>query len=149
MNRVRSLLWQALACLFLVILLFSAARAQGPLYPCPTDRFGVGLHPGFGAITDYDVASLHIAWYSDWGTHLNPPRPGGIEYGQLIWVRDGAFSPSLAQLGPMVDAIPGSLWMIGNEPECIWQGNTTPEDYAEVYHDLYAPSRAETQRRRR
>ena len=35
-----------------------------------------------------------------------------------------------------MDANPGFLWLIGNEPECIWQGDTTPEDYAEVYHHL-------------
>jgi len=27
--------------------------------------------------------------------------------------------------------------MSGNEPECIWQGNSTPEQYADVYHQLY------------
>ncbi len=112
-------------------------HAQGPLYPCPTDRFGVGLQPDFGAITDYDVASLRVAWYSDWGVSLNPPRPNGIDYAQLIWVSQGTFSPSLAQLGPMVDANPGSVWMIGNEPECIWQSNNTPEQYAGVYQQLY------------
>jgi hypothetical protein len=125
------------ACLFLIFLLLSRARAEGPLYPCETDRFGAGLQPKFGAITDYDVASLHIGWYSDWTVKLNPPRPNGVEYAQLIWVTDGTFTPSLGQLGPMVDANPGSLWMIGNEPECIWQGNNTPEQYAQVYHQLY------------
>ena len=38
----------------------------------------------------------------------------------------------------MIDASPGNLWMIGNEPECIGQGNTTPEQYADLYHELYA-----------
>ena len=27
--------------------------------------------------------------------------------------------------------------MIGSEPECIWQGDSTPEQYVEVYHELY------------
>ncbi|MBC7232388.1 MAG: hypothetical protein H5T68_03990 [Chloroflexi bacterium] len=113
------------------------ARAQGPLYPLPTARFGVDMVKKFGLITDYDVASLHLAWYSDWGTSLNPLRPGGIEYAQLIGVRNGVISPPLDQLGPMIDANPGYLWIIGNEPECIWQDNCTPEQYAAVYHQLY------------
>jgi hypothetical protein len=32
---------------------------------------------------------------------------------------------------------PGSLWLIGNEPDVIWQGNATPEEYARVYHKAY------------
>ena len=113
------------------------AQAQGPLYSRPTDRFGVCLTPVYGAITDYDVASLHIAWYSDWDTSLSPLRPGGIEYAQLIHVSNGVVSPPLAQLAALVDANLGSTWIVGNEPECIWQDNCTPQQYLAAYHDVY------------
>jgi hypothetical protein len=122
-------------CLFMQ--LSTMAHGRGPLYPAPTDRFGVVLVNDFGQITDYDVASLRIAWYSDLSASLSPLLPGGIEYAQLIWVSEGNFSPPLDELGPMIDANPGYLWMIGNEPECIGQGNSTPEQYADVYHQLY------------
>jgi hypothetical protein len=108
------------------------------LYALPTDRFGVGLKPDLGAITDYDVVSLRAGWYCDWRTRLSPERPGGIEYAQLIWIDRGTFSPGLDELGTIVAHNPGSLWIIGNEPECVWQGNSTPQQYATVYHDLYA-----------
>ena len=118
-------------------MLASLSQAQGGLYPLPTDRFGADFRRDRGGtIAAYDVALLHIGWYSDWGVSLNPPRPGGIEYVQLVWVANGQFM-SLTELGPMVDANPGSLWMIGNEPECIHQGNNTPEQYAQAYHQLY------------
>ncbi|KPL20532.1 MAG: hypothetical protein AMJ93_11710, partial [Anaerolineae bacterium SM23_84] len=136
-EKLRSARRRALAALLLFTLLSPSAHAQGPLYARPTDRFGVALESDFGLITDYDVASLHVSWYSDYAASLNPLRPGGIEYAQLIWVGSGWFSPSLDQLGPMVDANPGALWMVGNEPECIHQGNSTPEQYAVIYHDLY------------
>jgi hypothetical protein len=32
---------------------------------------------------------------------------------------------------------PGSVWLIGNEPDVPWQDNTSPERYAELYHELY------------
>jgi hypothetical protein len=127
----------ALSAMFLLMLSPPPSAAQGPLYALPTDRFGVGLEPRLGAITDYDVASLHVGWYSDWRTHLSPDRPGGIEYAQLIWVQEGTFSPGLDELRKIVAYNPGSLWMIGNEPECIWQGNNTPQQYAAAYHELY------------
>jgi len=30
------------------------------------------------------------------------------------------------------------VWVIGNEPDVIWQDDVTPEVYAQAYHDLYA-----------
>ncbi len=30
------------------------------------------------------------------------------------------------------------VWVIGNEPDVIWQDDVTPEVYAHAYHDLYA-----------
>ena len=35
-------------------------------------------------------------------------------------------------------AHPGSFWLIGNEPDVIWQDNATPEEYARAYHEIYA-----------
>ncbi len=32
---------------------------------------------------------------------------------------------------------PGSVWLVGNEPDVPWQDNVTPERYAELYHDVY------------
>jgi len=131
--------------LLMLTLLPTVVHADGPLYTNPGDRFGVDVRRKFGTIADFDVAALHIAWYSDWGARLHPLRPGGIEYAQLIWTAEGDIChpetlealQELDPLGPFVDANPGSLWMIGNEPECIHQGNSTPEQYAELYHRLY------------
>jgi hypothetical protein len=133
------------ASLLTLILVSTVVHADGPVYAQPADRFGVDVRREFGTIADFDVASLHIAWYSDWGASLHPLRPGGIEYAQLIWTsggkaqhpETGEILQELDPLGPFVGANPGSLWMIGNEPECIHQGPSTPEQYADVYHRLY------------
>jgi hypothetical protein len=60
-----------------------------------------------------------------------------MEYVQMIRVSGGTYSPNLATLGSIVDNNPGSLWLIGNEPDCIWQDNSLPSEYAAVYHELY------------
>jgi hypothetical protein len=56
----------------------------------------------------------------------------------MILVSGRAYSPDLATLGTIIDNNPGSLWLVGNEPDCIWQGNSLPSDYAVVYHELYS-----------
>jgi hypothetical protein len=137
---------------FLVVCLLLAAcglcapraRADCPLYRLPTNRFGVDLNSKFGRITDYDVGALHIGWYSDWWSSSAPLRPGGIEYVQLISVHEGEWTVpgggSWTVPGSLVDASPGAIWMIGNEPECPNDpggGKMTPAQYGAIYHDLY------------
>jgi hypothetical protein len=113
------------------------------------ERFGVGLNTGIpvsiggevrqARITDYDVGGLYAGWYSDWGFNRDPLRPGGIRYAQLIQVRASVYPTNTRFLTEAVRANPsGQLWIIGNEPEAKYgQGNRTPGEYAQIYHDLY------------
>ena len=115
-------------------------------------RFGVGQAQN--AVTAYDITSLNVGWYANWRAQANPARPGGIEYVQMLRVSDGAawggrehpdpptYSPSGDALAAIVAAHPGSLWLVGNEPDCIWQDNVLPQSYATVYHDAYAAIKA-------
>jgi streptogramin lyase len=41
------------------------------------------------------------------------------------------------KLGSLVHDFPGAIWLIGNEPDSIWQDNIPPEEYARIYHDFY------------
>lgn len=117
-------------------------------YAAVNERFGVGLNVGIpvsdngttrqARITDYDVDSLHIGWYSDWTIRRQPLRPGGIKYAQLIQVRASMYPTNTLNLTETVAANPGALWIIGNEPEAKYnQGNRTPDQYADIYHHLY------------
>jgi hypothetical protein len=45
--------------------------------------------------------------------------------------------PDLATLADIARRGPGSLWLIGNEPDVIWQDNATPDQYVQAYHDVY------------
>jgi hypothetical protein len=47
------------------------------------------------------------------------------------------YRPDAGTIQAAAAANPGSTWLIGNEPDVIWQDNTTPERYAELYHELY------------
>jgi len=119
----------------------SAARSMAPAQTgsdttgYPNCRFGVGQ--AHHSVASYNASSLNLGWYLDWRTQTSPPRPGGIEYIQVLHTSDGGYSPSEAVLETVIAANPGALWLVGNEPDCIWQNNTLPQNYARVYHDAY------------
>jgi len=108
-----------------------------PLVAPVRERFGVGVASELGAIEQYDVVKLEAGWYLDWGTHLAPARPGGMEFAQLVWLSQSVYRPDLATIEAIAANNPGSLWLIGNEPDVIWQGNVMPADYARNYHEIY------------
>ena len=115
----------------------SVTRPQLTHYP--SCRFGVTVG---GDITPYDVTSLNVGWYLDWGTETAPPQPGSAEYFQMVrlaQVGDGfTFQPTTSTLYATIDANPGAVWLIGNEQDRrIWQDDLAPEVYARAYHHLY------------
>ncbi len=132
----------ALLVVLVVLGLFSGERrAQwGWAYP---GALAERQRYGFVALSDnwrqrFDVGQLGAGWYVD----ANPPAcatsPGGMDRALLIRVRDWNTSPqALFWLESMVDAHPGALWLVGNEPDCIWQDDLLPEDYAQIYYDIY------------
>lgn len=99
------------------------------------ERFGL---TGFGedvlAITHLN---LPFASYADWNVRADPPRPGDIDFWQVIRLRDGRVHTPYEDIDHALEANPGATWLIGNEPDVVVQDNTTPERYAELYHELY------------
>ena len=106
--------------------------------PPGRERFGVGVPAGAaGPITDYAVEQLGIGWYLNWWVEVNPHRPDGVAFWQMIRVSEEGYRPGPMAICAAAEANPGSVWLIGNEPDVLWQDNTTPERYAELYHELY------------
>lgn len=115
-----------------------------PPYGSARDRFGFDS----GTLSGYDVAQLHGGWYSDWGARLDPAHPDQLVYAQLVAFHAGGdphdpsqvtFTPDKGTIAAIAAAHPGSLWMMGNEPDSLYQGDPVlPDVYAVVYHDLYA-----------
>jgi len=117
-----------------------------PPYPDVRDRFGFDSEKS-DPLTGYNVAVLDAGWYSDWGAALDPPHPDGLTYVQLIRFTAGedkhdpaqvTVSPSKNTIAQIAAAHPGSLWMMSNEPDSLYQGNPIyPAVYAHVYHEYY------------
>jgi streptogramin lyase len=86
---------------------------------------------------DFDVAQLKAGWFVDASGPACGLAPEGMERAYLLRTRTG-LDVDPDWLGPLVDRHPGILWLIGNEPDCIWQDNVEPEEYARIYHDFYS-----------
>jgi hypothetical protein len=117
-----------------------------PPYLNSRDRFGFDSTKD-DPLTNYDVALLNAGWYSDWGASLNPVHPDRLTYVQLIRFAAGsdphdpahvAISPNRETIARIAAANPGSLWLVSNEPDSLYQGNPIyPDVYAHVYHELH------------
>ena len=103
--------------------------------PRGRERFGVGV--ATGGLTGFPMEQLGIGWYLDWWVRENPARPAGIDFWQMVRVSEEGYRPPADAIRRAAAANPGSFWLIGNEPDVRWQDNTTPERYAELYHELY------------
>ncbi|RME51724.1 MAG: DUF11 domain-containing protein, partial [Caldilineae bacterium] len=143
-----------------------ALRAQTP--PPPYTEYGSGnfFFPpyesdndrmGYGKSSDHDTTVLKAGWYVDWGASGNPGHPGGVEYARTIyfnirgtgticsWYKAPAtqasqvtFNITGTRLVQNVQAHPGSLWLVGNEPDSIYNGSPIQAElYAELYHNFY------------
>lgn len=102
-------------------------------------RLGVGS--GQLPVTRDIADRLGFGWYLDWTLDAYRFRAPGLEYVPTIRVKEGWISTDgkrlLPTLSAAVDALPGALWLIGNEPDVKWQDNVRPDVYAQLYHDLY------------
>lgn len=81
--------------------------------------------------------NLGLGWYLDWSVDADPVQADGLEFAQMVRVRGDAYYPERAELIDVIAANPGALWLIGNEPDVQWQDNTTPAQYAALYHQLH------------
>jgi hypothetical protein len=85
---------------------------------------------------------LGFGWYLDWKVNSGAFRSSQVDYVPMIRLHEGKPEPGGQALLKAIDAQPGVLWLIGNEPDVKWQDNTPPDQYAELYHDLYVQLKA-------
>jgi hypothetical protein len=100
-----------------------------------TARFGFGVVRN--PIEEYNVSPLGADWYLDFGFRDDPPPLLDMEYAQTIRLSESGYAPDQAAIEKYAHAQPGTLWLIGNEPDAPAQDCVTPHTYAQLYHDLY------------
>ncbi len=112
---------------------------------------------GYGKSSSHNTTPLNAGWYLDWGAASPPAHPNGAEYVRTIYLHTHdtgticgsrkAPATMLSQITPSitgttlinrVQAEPGALWAIGNEPDSIYNGSPIQAElYAELYHYFY------------
>ena len=109
----------------------------------PNCRYGV-----FAEQEEF-LTQLRFGWLLDFSASPRFDVPDTIEYAHMIRVKQVkaadetrlpayTTSPSAAQIAALVEANPGDLWIIGNEPDRYrWQDDIHPQMYAVAYHDLH------------
>ncbi|HFD38841.1 MAG TPA: hypothetical protein ENJ31_03175 [Anaerolineae bacterium] len=89
-------------------------------------------------INEQIARQLGFGWYLAWSVQSGAFRSAQVEYVPMIRLApDGTPRPQGRELLAAVDALPGALWLIGNEPDVKWQDGGPPDVYAQAYHDLY------------
>lgn len=82
----------------------------------------------------FDVAVLNAGWVAD--HQIRESFPTSMDRAMVMRTH-GGYQLDPASLGPIVDANPGATWLLGSEPDSIYNDNALPEEYARIYHDLY------------
>jgi hypothetical protein len=103
--------------------------------PLP-ERFGVS--GGVTSLIGAREAGLPLTIYLNW--NLIVEQPDAIEdliFWQMVRLLEGEIRPSWEEIETAVRANPGSVWIVGNEPDVRWQDNTPPDQYAHLYHQVY------------
>ena len=113
----------------------TASLTSMPSVYSPRQRVGIGVP--FPPPSADVVSQLNPGWYLDWRVSEELLEGEGIEYVPMIRLKSDSHSPDLPTLARVAASRPGSLWLIGNEPDVKWQDNVLPGDYAHLYHDLH------------
>jgi hypothetical protein len=126
-----------------------------PTTPPPFCRLGVnGTHgSGPNVANDNSLIPLRVGWYQRYRTELTPTRPNGADYAQTIALTQTgpnsySYAPNAAAILQIVAQNPGSMWLIGNEPDRRdYQDDLEPHVYAAATTISTRCSRAPTPRR--
>jgi hypothetical protein len=73
----------------------------------------------------------------NWNIDPAPPSAPGITFWQMVRVSQDGIRDNWDEIDQAIQANPGSVWVVGNEPDVSWQDNVTPVRYALIYHDVY------------
>lgn len=103
------------------------------------NRIGVA-----GALADVETAAalgLRSGHFTFWRVWPELPVVPGLSTWQTVRLGqvDAAMQwpANRAVVAETIVANPGSFWLIGNEPDVIWQDNATAREYAQAYHEIY------------
>lgn len=100
------------------------------------ERFGI-TGSAAQAISAHN-AGLKFGSYLSWAVRDASDLLPQVNSGwQTIRLSQQGIATGLPTIDRVLQSNPGETWIVGNEPDVIWQDNVTAERYAELYHQLY------------
>ncbi len=103
-------------------------------------RYRIGLGVGNGERAPGTLQHLAPGFYLTWG--LKPIADAAADYWPMVRLITGQSRIDFSIYTNYARSHPGLLWLIGNEPDVLWQDNSTPEEYAAAYHAAYTARKA-------
>jgi hypothetical protein len=88
------------------------------------------------------LQDLRPGFYLTWGLSAVSQPAGVSTFTPMVRLFKGQPALALSTYTNYAQQHPGRLWLIGNEPDVIWQDNSTPAEYAAAYHTLYSAIKA-------
>jgi hypothetical protein len=114
-----------------------------PLLP-QTGSCHFGITVPYGT-SQYNLSILGIESYLDWSHNSKGSTvAGNIQYYRVLQVDDTSYAGHLAALPTLLSSYPGSVWIIGNEPdsEVAYQDHISAQTYAERFYAMATLIRA-------
>lgn len=108
-------------------------HGNDPQYILP--RFGV-----LSAEEDSEAAQaagLPFGTLLNWRISRTLPEQSNFAFWQMIRLGEEGVKFEWDDIADILTQHPGSVWVVGNEPDVKWQDNVTPTRYAELYHEVY------------
>ncbi len=112
----------------------AASLADEGLMPAAA-RFGVT-----GELSDVlpaRAAGLPFAIFASWRPLLALPEVDGVQFWQMVRAGPDGVRTDWDRVEQAALMHPGSVWLVGNEPDVRWQDNVEPAAYARQYHEVY------------
>ena len=101
-------------------------------------RWGVWVDKTYGDIAPSQVRRLRIGWYVSGEIEKAPRFLIEAEHVQTVPISADAYPPDAEVIETTITNHPGSIWLIGMWPEAPGLGNRTPDEYAQIYHEMRA-----------
>ncbi|MCB9431152.1 MAG: hypothetical protein H6668_04125 [Ardenticatenaceae bacterium] len=98
-------------------------------------RFGV--LSGEGEVAPAQQAGLPFGLLLDWDISATLPNDPSFTFWQMLRLGEEGVKTDWDEIAAIARAHPGSVWVVGNEPDVKWQDNVTAGRYAELYHEAY------------
>jgi hypothetical protein len=101
-------------------------------------RQRIGVAGGFGQVAPALEAGLPIYRFLNWRI-ASGNLPAGIIYWPMLRFDENGLLDEMSweEVEDIIAARPGTIWLVGNEPDVKWQDGVTPEQYARHYHQAY------------